>query len=115
MEKFGIGQPVRRVEDVRLVTGQGTYTDDYNLEGQAFSSFLRSPYAHANILSLDTNEATKSPGVIAIFTGKDVDADGMNDMPCMVAIKNLQGDPMYAPRRRPLVSDRVRFIGDLIA
>jgi carbon-monoxide dehydrogenase large subunit len=115
MEKFGIGQPVRRVEDVRLVTGQGTYTDDYNLEGQAFSSFLRSPYAHANILSLDTNEATKSPGVIAIFTGKDVDADGMNDMPCMVAIKNLQGDPMYAPRRRPLVSDRVRFVGDLIA
>lgn len=116
MGKFGVGQPVRRVEDARLVTGQGTYTDDFNLEGQGFGCFLRSPHAHAKIVSLDTTEAKNSPGVIAVFTGRDIDAaDNMNDVPCMVTIKDLQGNPMYYPSRRPLESKCVRFVGDLIA
>jgi carbon-monoxide dehydrogenase large subunit len=116
MEKFGMGQPVRRAEDVRLVTGQAVYTDDFNLDGQAFGCFLRSPHAHAKILSLDTTAAKGAPGVIGVFTGKDIDAAGdVNDMPCNANIKDLQGNPMYHPPRRPLESERVRFVGDLIA
>ena len=111
-----MGQPVRRAEDVRLVTGQGVYTDDFNLEGQAFGCFLRSPHAHAKILSLDTTAAKSAPGIIAVYTGKDIDAAGdVNDVPCNANIKDLQGNPMYHPRRRPLESERVRFVGDLIA
>ncbi|MFB0952560.1 MAG: hypothetical protein QMB02_07295, partial [Rhodospirillales bacterium] len=66
MGKFGIGQPVRRKEDIRLVTGQGCFTDDFNIDGQAQVQFLRSSHAHAEIVSIDASSAEKAPGVVAV-------------------------------------------------
>ena len=71
MLKFGVGQPVRRFEDVRLLTGKGRYQDDANLPGQLYTVFLRSPHAHAVIRSIDTEAAAAAPGVIAVYTGAD--------------------------------------------
>ena len=67
MGQFGIGQPVRRKEDIRLITGQGCYTDDFNIDGQAHVQFLRSPHAHADILSIDTSKAETTPGAVSAF------------------------------------------------
>jgi carbon-monoxide dehydrogenase large subunit len=115
MGQFGIGQPVRRKEDVHFVTGQGCYNDDVNLEGQAQVQFLRSPHAHAEIVSIDTSEAEKAPGVIAIFTGKEAEADDFPVLYCLANIKARSGKPMFSPGRTALCTDRVRFVGDLVA
>jgi CO/xanthine dehydrogenase Mo-binding subunit len=77
----GIGQPVRRREDLRLITGGGRYSDDLNLPGQAYAVMVRSPYAHALIRSLETETAAAMPGVLAILTSKDLRQDGLNPMP----------------------------------
>jgi carbon-monoxide dehydrogenase large subunit len=77
----GFGKPVRRVEDERLLTGRGCYSDDFNLPGQVYASFVRSPHAHARILGLDTAAALKVPGVIAVLIGADVVADGLKSIP----------------------------------
>ena len=71
MMKFGVGQPVTRFEDARLLTGKGRYQDDANLPGQLYAVFLRSPHAHALIKSIDTNAAAVAPGVRAVYTGAD--------------------------------------------
>jgi len=116
MEKFGIGQPVRRVEDVRFMTGQGRYTDDVNVEGQAYICYLRSPHAHAEITSMDTTAAKAAPGVVAVFTGADVKADkDIGTIPTLFVVEDRHGNPMYNPDRHPLCVDRVRFVGDLVA
>src|SRR4051812_17226615 len=73
----GIGKPVRRKEDVRLLTGKGRYSDDQALPNQAYAAILRSPHAHARIVSIDTRPALDVPGVIAVFTGADVKMDGL--------------------------------------
>ena len=86
MDKFGIGQPVRRKEDVRLLTGRGTYTDDIDRPGQAHMVVVRSPFAHARILSIDTAAAKAAPGVLAVLTGQDADADGIGRLPVMVDV-----------------------------
>ena len=75
MAEFGIGQSVRRIEDPRLLSGQGNYLDDVNLPRQAHAVVLRSPVAHARIRSIDTSAALQAPGVLAVFTGADVEAD----------------------------------------
>src|ERR1700731_3274826 len=67
----GIGQPVRRREDLRLITGQGRYTDDLKLPGQAYAAMVRSPHAHAVLRAIDTTAAKAVPGVLAVLTGKD--------------------------------------------
>ncbi len=117
--KFGMGQAVPRFEDPRLLRGGGRYTDDINLPGQARGYVLRSPHAHARIVSIDTSEALEMPGVIAIYTGADWAADELGEMPCMAAIliplKRANGEPIYVPKRPPLVTDRVRFVGDYVA
>src|SRR5712692_382453 len=76
-----IGQPVRRREDLRLVTGQGCYTDDQNLPGQAYAVMVRSPHAHALIRSIEIEQALAVPGVVAVLTGSDLRKDGLKAIP----------------------------------
>ncbi len=112
MSKYGIGQPVLRFEDPRLLRGQGRFVNDVNLPGQAHAVFVRSPHAHANIRSIDVEAAKKSPGVVAVLTGHDVKADGLGMPKANMPRKRPDGKPMYAPQRPPLVTDRVRYVGD---
>ncbi len=112
MSKYGIGQPVLRFEDPRLLRGQGRYINDVNLPGQAYAVFVRSPHAHAKIMSIDIEEAKKAPGVAAVLTGHDVVADGLGMPKANMPRKRPDGKPMFAPQRPPLVTDRVRYVGD---
>src|SRR5436853_4708056 len=89
-----IGTPVRRKEDYRFLTGQGTYTDDINRPGQLYAYILRSPHAHARIARLDASGAASTPGVIAVFTGKDMAADNIGGLPCGWLINSKDGSPM---------------------
>jgi carbon-monoxide dehydrogenase large subunit len=114
--KFGIGQAVVRQEDLRMLTGKGRYLDDINLPGQAHAAILRSPYAHARIRRVDAAAALSSPGVIAVFTGADLEADGIAPLPCLAHIPAKPGTPEQVfPRRMALVADRVRHVGDAVA
>lgn len=115
MAKFGIGQSVRRVEDQRLVTGKGRYTDDINLAGQAWGYVLRSPHAHARIRGLDTSAAKAAPGVLAVLTGADMAAAGDNAVPCFVPMENRDGSKAPSPRHPILCTDKVRYVGDNVA
>jgi carbon-monoxide dehydrogenase large subunit len=112
MSKYGIGQPVLRFEDPRLLRGQGKFINDVNLPGQAHAVFVRSPHAHAKIRSIDVEAAKKAPGVAAVLTGHDVKADGLGMPKANMPRKRPDGKPMYAPQRPPLVTDRVRYVGD---
>src|SRR4029077_19609547 len=98
MAKFGIGQSIRRVEDPRLLTGGGRYTDDTKLGAPAARAHvLRSPHAHADIRSIDTAAARKAPGVLLVLTGEDVTKADFGDVPCLVPLEN----PAGTPRREP--------------
>ncbi len=112
MSKYGIGQPVLRFEDPRLLRGQGKFINDVNLHGQAHAVFVRSPHAHARITKIDVEGAKKAPGVVAVLTGHDVKADGLGMPKANMPRKRPDGKPMYAPQRPPLVTDRVRYVGD---
>ncbi len=115
MSKFGTGQPVRRLEDVRFITGKGRYTDDINLDGQLYGVVVRSPVAHGLIKSVDIAAALKAPGVEAVFTGAEfVEADA-NRLPCVVPIKNRDGSERPDPGRPVLAVDKVRFAGEGLA
>ncbi len=119
MGEFGIGQSVRRTEDDRLLKGEGRYQDDINIDGQAHASFVRSPHAHAKIISIDTEAAAAMPGVIRIATSADVIAAGFGPLPCiidhMLELKR-QGDlPRVLPVRPILATDRVRHGGEPVA
>ena len=113
--KFGIGQPVPRTEDPRLLTGGGNYLDDVSLRGQTRAYVLRSPHAHAIIRAMDTARAKAAPGVVAVLTGADYDADGYGIPQCTPKRKRRDGSPMYEPRNAPLVQGRVRMVGDFVA
>ena len=76
-----IGQPMRRKEDQRLLTGKGKFSDDFSLPGQVYSAIVRSPHPHARIVSIDTAKATAMPGVLAVLTGADCAADGLGAVP----------------------------------
>jgi carbon-monoxide dehydrogenase large subunit len=115
MDKFGIGQPVRRKEDVRLLTGRGTYTDDIDRPGQAHAYVLRSPHAHARILSMDTAAARTAPGVVAVLTGHDAAADGIGHFPVMVDVPGKGGTKLFPTPRKILQTEKVRFVGDPVA
>ena len=115
MEKYGIGQPVMRKEDVRFITGKGQYTDDINLDGQAHGVILRSPLAHADFTIKDIASAKAMPGVLAVLTYDDAEADCIPTIPCQVSIKCATGQEMYTPPRYVLAKDRVRFAGEPIA
>lgn len=115
MSKFGVSQPVRRVEDARFITGRGRYTDDITLAGQCFGHVLRSSHASARIRAIDTQAAKASPGVLAVYTHADLAADGIGDLPCIIPIKNIDGTPRANPPRPALANGRVRFVGDCVA
>ncbi len=115
MVQFSTSQPVRRVEDARLTTGQGQYTDDLNLPGQAYGYVLRSPMAHALIKSLDTSKAENAPGVLSIITGADLEDADANSIPCLVPLDNRDGTKAPLPIRPVLCHSRVRHVGDNVA
>ena len=114
-EGTGIGASVRRKEDQRFITGKGKYTDDIDRPGQVYAHFLRSPHAHATISSIDSSAAEACPGVIAVFTGKDMEADGVGSLPCGWTVTDKHGEPHKAPPHFPLVRDKVRYVGDHVA
>lgn len=115
MTNQGIGQAVRRKEDFRFITGQGHYTDDINRPGQLYAYFLRSPYAFAKIKSINIDAARKMPGVVAIYTGKDMAADKVGGLICGWTVKDKKGEPHKAPRHDALAVDHVRHVGDQLA
>ncbi|MFZ6763237.1 xanthine dehydrogenase family protein molybdopterin-binding subunit [Pseudoroseomonas sp. WGS1072] len=115
MAKFGFSQPMRRIEDPRLLKGQGRYTDDIGAAGQLHALVLRSPHAHARILSIDTAAATALPGVKAVLTGADWKADGLGEIPCLIPLKNRDGSPRAETPRYGLAIDVVRHVGDGVA
>jgi carbon-monoxide dehydrogenase large subunit len=112
MSETGIGARVKRREDVRFITGRGRYTADLNLPGQAYAVFLRSPHARARIVSLDASAGAAIPGVIGVFTGKDLAADKIGDLPCGWMVKSKDGSDMRIPSRPPLAVERVNFVGE---
>ncbi len=114
MGKF-IGQSIKRVEDKRFTTGHGRYTDDIVLPNMTYAQIIRSPYAHARINSVDTKAAAAHPGVVAIFTGKDIAEAGINGVPCGWQVDFKNGDTMKEPPHPLLVADKVRHVGDAVA
>jgi carbon-monoxide dehydrogenase large subunit len=118
-----IGQPVRRREDMRLVTGNGSYADDVNLPGQAYAAMVRSPHAHARIRAIDTEAAMAAPGVLAVLTGRDLIADGLKPIPhkvwsqhpAEIAIEGRDGFTTFTAPHYPLPPDKVRFVGEAVA
>ena len=115
MSKFGLAQPVRRVEDPRLLKGNGRYTDDIQLPGMLFGVVLRSPHAAAKLLGVDTSAAAAMPGVKAIYTSADLNADGIGGLPCLVPLKNKDGSDSVMPPHPVLADGAVRHVGDPIA
>src|ERR1700692_2315801 len=113
--KFGVGQPVRRHEDLRLITGQGRYTDDVVLPRMTQAFVLRSPVAHAHIKRIDAAAARRMPGVLFVGTGEDVRADGLGDVPCTVPLMSRDGKPRQDTPRPALALGKVRHVGQPVA
>ena len=115
MTKFGLAQPVRRVEDPRLLKGSGSYTDDITLPGTVHGVVLRSPHAAATITAIDTSAAKAVPGVLAVYTSADLNADGIGTLPCAAPVKNRDGSAMAQPPHPVLADGKVRHVGDPVA
>jgi carbon-monoxide dehydrogenase large subunit len=113
--RFGAGLPVKRLEDQRLLTGQGHFIDDQPADGALWLYVLRSPHAHATITSIDTEAAKGMPGVEAIYTGADLVADNIGTLPTLPIFKRPDGSPMTVPPRRLLAHEVVRFAGEPVA
>ena len=113
LTKFGVGQPVRRSEDPKLVRGEGCYTDDLSRDGQAYAVMVRGRDAHGTIRSIDTAAAKAMPGVLAVCTAADLSAYG--PLKCNLPLKNRDGSPMRYTPRPALAGDKVRFVGDPVA
>ncbi len=111
----GIGAPVRRKEDYRFITGQGTYTDDINRPGQLYAYFVRSPHAFARIKSIDTSAAKATAGVTAVFTGQELAADKVGGLICGWTVTGKDGQPHKAPPHPAIALDTVRCVGDQVA
>jgi carbon-monoxide dehydrogenase large subunit len=119
----GIGQPVRRREDLRLVRGAGRYTADENLPDQVYAVMLRSPHAHARIRGIATEKAKTVPGVLAVLTGADFLADGLKPIPHIpwsphpaeTQLHNRDGTPPFEAPHFPLPTDKARFVGEAVA
>src|SRR5438552_7460247 len=113
MGQFGIGQPIKRFEDVRLVRGEGRFHDDVNLSGQAHAVIKRSIHGHARIVKIDAARARRAPGVLAVFTGSDV--AHLGTMKMLLKRRRPDGSPMFAPPHRGLTRERARYVGDPVA
>lgn len=110
-----IGASVKRKEDYRFLTGSGQYTDDIVLPQQAYAVFVRSPYAHATIQSVNTDAAKSMPGVIAVFTGADLAAENVGGLPCGWLIHSIDGSPMHEPPHPVIAHTKARHVGDQVA
>jgi aerobic carbon-monoxide dehydrogenase large subunit len=118
-----IGQPVRRAEDERLITGKGRFSDDFLLDGQTYAAMVRSPYAHARIRNIDATQARKMPGVLGVFTGADCLADGLQPIPHDPLPKTKYDMKLYAPGggtvfigpHMLLPADKARHVGEAVA
>jgi len=110
--KDGIGASVRRKEDKKFLTGRGRYTDDISRPGQLHANFIRSDVAHARIKSIDTGAAAKAAGVVAIYTGDDVAADGIGGPICGWVVPNRDGSSTHEPPHPILAQGKVRYVGD---
>ena len=115
IEKFAVGQAVPRTEDPRLLRGEGRYTDDINLSGQAYGWVVRSRVPHGILKKVDTAAARAMPGVLAIYTGADLKAAGYAPFKCITPFPNRDGSPMKKPARLALATDKVRWVGDPVA
>ncbi|QDL96468.1 xanthine dehydrogenase family protein molybdopterin-binding subunit [Rhodopseudomonas palustris] len=113
--RFGAGQPVKRLEDQRLLTGHGGYLDDKSADGALWLVVMRSPHAHADLVSIDTEAAKAMPGVEAVLTGADLVADDVGTIPTLPIFKRPDGSPMALPLRRLLAHEKVRFVGEPVA
>ena len=112
MGEFGIGQPVRRFEDKRLLRGNGRFQSDNNLHGQTYAYVLRSPHAHARIRKLDVAAAQTAPGVKLIMTGDDLVEAKLGVMGVPLQRKRPDGSPMFARPFLGLARDMVRYVGE---
>ena len=115
-----VGASVKRTEDARLVTGRGRFAEDWNAPGQVHAAFVRSPHAHADIVTIDAAPALVVPGVLGVFTGRDLGADGVGPIPTLIAergggIRSRDGSPFAEPTWHPLAIDRVRHVGEPVA
>ena len=115
MQKYGVGQPVRRKEDDTLVRGKGKYTDDFSLPKQAYGWVVRSSHAHGIIKAIDTSAARTMPDVLGVWTGADLEAAGYKPFICGLPLKSRDGSPLLQTNRMPLATDKVRYVGDPIA
>ena len=109
-----IGESMKRKEDERFLTGVGQYTDDIHQANQKYAVFVRSPHAHAALKSVDVGAAEKMPGVVKVFTGKDMEGK-MGGLPCGWLISNPDGSPMKEPPHPILAHTKVRYVGDHVA
>ena len=108
------GQPFKRLEDQRLVTGQGSYVDDMKLPNMLHASFLRSPVAHARIKAIDASAARSLPGVVAVFTGEDI-AGVLSDIPCSVSAAEWHVELLKVPEIPALAKGKVYYVGQAVA
>jgi carbon-monoxide dehydrogenase large subunit len=115
LQKYGVGQPVRRKEDDTLVRGKGKYTDDFTLPNQAYAWMVRSSHAHGIIKGIETSAAKAMPGVLGVWTGADLAQANYNPFTCGLPLKNRDGSPLKQTNRLALPTDKVRFVGDPIA
>src|SRR5713101_7076575 len=104
-----------RLEDRRLLTGQGRFISDWNFPNQAYAAFLRSDRAHAKIVSIDAAAALGSRGVLAVLTGKDITEAGYKSIPTNLAVKDRFGEPLKKPPRPVLAQGKVRHVGECVA
>ena len=115
MSRFGGNQGILRVEDQRLLTGQGRFTDDLSLPNQCWMAFVRSPHAHARLNAIDVDAARQAAGVLAVYTGADLSADGIGHLVYPPIFKQPDGSPMSAPPRQALAVGTVRYVGHAVA
>ena len=110
-EKFAVGQPVSRLEDPMLLRGDGIYTDDINLDGQAYAYVLRSPFAHGHIRKLDVSAAGAADGVLCVLTAKELAEAGVSPLFCRNNLESRDGTPIIKPDRPCLATNKVLFRG----
>jgi aerobic carbon-monoxide dehydrogenase large subunit len=120
VSSHGIGASIKRREDVRLLTEQGRFAEDFNAPGQAYVAFVRSPHAHADVVTVDGVPARALPGVLDVFTGRHLVADSIGPIPTLIAergggIRSRDGSPFAEPMWHPLATDHVRHVGEPVA
>ena len=113
--RFGSADDRTRVEDRPLLLGEGRFTDDIDLPGQAFAAFVRSPVGHGEMRGIDCAAARAMPGVLAIFTGADLAADGIGPIPPVAVFPGRGGKAMFVAAMPVLAHDRVRYVGEPLA